>query len=187
MGTNRAGYMQDYYRKNKERILVQRQRRYNSDPEYRKKVNESRRLSRQIKLAPEIIQSAGVNTEEENMPVATKMRVLHPQDNTLSAVVSMYTMGDVALALGVEKHKIDHWVYMKKLPHPRYRNKSNWRLYTEDELDIIKRYFLLYRRKFRNNNYSFRLTKEMSEKIQDSCSLLVGGLLASRFEESAND
>ena len=179
--------MQDYYRKNKERILVQRQRRYNSDPEYRKKVNESRRLSRQIKLAPEIIQSAGDNTEEENMPVATKMRVLHPQDNTLSAVVSMYTMGDVALALGVEKHKIDHWVYMKKLPQPRYRNKSNWRLYTEDELDIIKRYFLLYRRKFRNNNYSFRLTKEMSEKIQDSCSLLVGGLLASRFEESAND
>ena len=187
MATNRSGYMQDYYRKNKERILGQRQRRYRSDPEYRKKVNESRRLSRQIKAAPEIIQSAGVNTEEEIMPVATKMRVLHPKDNKLSAVVSMYTLGDTALALGVEKHKVDHWVYMKKLPQPRYRNKSNWRLYTEDELDIIKRYFLLYRRKFRNNNYTFRLTKEMSEKIQESCSKLVGGLLPTRFEESDND
>ena len=121
------------------------------------------------------------------MPVATKMRVLHPKDNNLSAVVSMYTLGDTALALGVEKHKVDHWVYMKKLPQPRYRNKSNWRLYTEDELDIIKRYFLLYRRKFRNNNYTFRLTKEMSEKIQESCSKLVGGLLPTRFEESDND
>ena len=114
MATNRSGYMQDYFRKNKERILGQRQRRYRSDPEYRKKVNESRRLSRQIKAAPEIIQSAGVNTEEEIMPVATKMRVLHPKDNNLRAVVSMYTLGDTALALGVEKHKVDHWVYMKK-------------------------------------------------------------------------
>tara|TARA_Y100001973_G_C5160008_1_gene312989 strand:- start:328 stop:891 length:564 start_codon:yes stop_codon:yes gene_type:complete len=186
MGTNRSGYMQEYYRKNKERILDQRKRRYASDDEYREKVNESRRLSRNIKSAPQIIQSAGVNTEEENMPVPTKMRVLHPEDKSLSAIVSMYTLGDAALAIGVEKHKIDHWVYMKKLPQPRYRNKSNWRLYTEDELDIIKRFFIIYRRKFRNNNYTFRLTKELSNKINEACGKLVGGLLPVRFEEQSD-
>lgn len=184
---NRGSYMQEYYRKNKARILSQRRNRYQKDQEYRESLNHSRRLSRQLQTEPVKVQSVDIDTEQEKeIDVAhlCKMRVLNPNDKSQSAVVKMYSLSGTALALGIEKYKIESWLYNKKLPLPRYRNKQNWKLYTEDEVEILQKCFLYHRRQCQNNNYQFRLTKALREKIDNRFSVLVGGLNPERYENN---
>lgn len=187
---SRSEYMRDYYKENKQRILNQRKRRYQNDESYRDKLNESRRKSRVINSEPQVIQSVGINTEEEQeVEVAhlCKMRVLNPHDRNQSAVCKMYSLSGAALLIGVEKEKLAHWLYMDRLPQPRYRNKNNWRLYTQYEVDVLKRYFTAHRRWCRANNYTFRLTQDLQDKITAKFDQLIGGVLASEYKGQEDD
>ena len=181
---SRNSYMQDYYKKNKEHILNQRSRRYKSDKDFRDRINLSRRKARRLNNHDEKVQSVDYLKKVEVTVAKTKMRVIHPTDRTKSAIVNMYTLGDTALALGVDKNKLDNWLYRKALPQPIYRNKSNWRLYTEDQVQIMQRYFLMYKKQARKNNYTFRLTEELKKIIKDKFSTLVGGINETNYEES---
>ena len=183
--TIRSDYMRDYYRENKQRILDQRKRRYQNDHEYREKLNNSRRKTRVLMSEPQKIQSVGLNTEEEReVEVAhlCLMRVLNPKDRGLSVVCKMYSMSGAALMCGVEKDKLLHWLYKDKLPQPRYRSASNWRLYTEYEVAILKRYFKMHRTWCRANNYAFRMNKDLSDKIQNKFDELLGGVDPKDYE-----
>mgnify|MGYP003951704167 CR=1 FL=1 len=181
--SNRNSYMQDYYKKNKDHILNQRSRRYKSDKDFRDRINLSRRKTRYLNNHDEKVQSVDYLKEIEVNVAKTKMRVIHPTDRTKSAVVNMYTLGDTALALGVDKNKLDNWLYRKALPQPIYRNKSNWRLYTEDQVQIMQQQFLTHKKQARKNNYTFRLTEDLQKIIKDKFSNLVGGINETNYEE----
>ena len=184
---NRATYMQEYYRHNKDRILAQRKRRYQNDEEYRDKRNQMRRKTRQVNNERMVIQSVDLDTEKEIIEEVShlcNMKVLHPQERHRFAVCRMFSLSNTAMALGVEKTKLDHWIYLKKIPEPRYRNKQNWRLYTEDEVLAMKNAFAWHRRHCRNNNYVFRLNKKLMDRIDEKFSKLVGGVKPERFAEN---
>lgn len=183
--TQRSDYMRDYYRQNKDRILNQRKRRYQNDGEYRDKLNNSRRRTRILINEPQIIQSAGIDTEQEKeVEVAhlCLMRVLNPKDRAQSAVCKMYSIAGAALMAGVEKDKLIHWLYLGKLPQPLYRNDKNWRLYTEYEVAALKRIIKSHRLWCRANNYSFRMSQDLQEKIAKRFSQLVGGVEPDAYE-----
>lgn len=185
---NRSGYMNSYYRKNKERILAQRKRRYQSDAEYRDRLNNQRRMSRRLNQEPQVYQSADVDEstdhKEIDMSLITKMRVLHPNDRSLSCVCDMHTIKSLAYSLNVEKRKIDAWLAQDKLPQPRYRNDRNWRLYTEYEVKAMESAFKKARKVAKLNNYAFRLTQEVRKNIEMKFSNFVGGIPEDQYEET---
>lgn len=185
---NRSSYMSSYYRKNKERILAQRKRRYQSDADYRDRLNEQRRMSRRLNQEPQVYQSADVDESTSNkeidMTLITKMRVLHPTDRSLSCVCDMHTLKSLSYSLNVEKRKIDAWLAQDKLPQPRYRNDRNWRLYTEYEVKAMESVFKKARKEAKLNNYTFRLTQEVRKNIERKISSLVGGIPVDNYEET---
>lgn len=186
--TNRAGYMNSYYRKNKERILAQRKRRYRSDSDYRNRLNEQRRMSRRLNQEPQVYQSAEVDStpkiKESSLGLITKMRVIHPTDKSMSCVCNMHTLKSLSYSLNVDKRKIDAWLAQDKLPQPRYRNDRNWRLYTEFEVKAMESAFKKARKIAKLNNYTFRLTKEVRKDVQDRLSCFVGGVPVDHYEDT---
>ena len=184
----RTKYMSDYYRQNKERILSQRKRRYQSDHTYRKHLNEKRRRDRLIKSQPDVYQNLEVDntppelTENQKLEFTTKMRVIHPSDPSRSCVCTMHTIKSLAFAINIDKKKLDVWLYKEKLPKARYRNSKNWRIYTEYEVEIFRLAFKKFKKKAKLNNYVFRLTKELQEYILDKFKKLEGGIPPEKYE-----
>lgn len=177
---NRAAYMREYYLKNKTRLMERRRNRYQQDAEYRAEYNRQRRARSLLQRTEEFVQSAQP-TEEVVLVPTYKMKVVSP-DRRSSAIVSMYTLREVALALGISKEKIVHWIYLEKLPEPKYRNANNWRLYTEYEVEFLKRGFARFKKKARLENYKFRMTRELSDYLNDKFRTLVGGVPSDVFE-----
>lgn len=183
----RSRYMNSYYRKNKERILAQRKRRYASDDSYRDKLNEQRRQGRRRKQEPEVYQSSEVNSEAERdgdkvMEFTSRMKVIHPYERGLSCICVMHTIKSTAFAVNVDKRKLEGWLAQSNVPRPRYRNHRNWRLYTEFEVKQMELCFKKYRKKAKLNNYVFRLTKEVKEDLENRFKNLVGGIPSESYE-----
>lgn len=181
MDKSRQEYQREYYQRNKERILEQR-KRCSADPERRKKINKKRRASRRALEVVDKVQSLDYDAtppREVDMP-KYKMRILHP-DRDKSCICTMYTLRELSIALNINQTKVQHWIYLDKLPHARYRDSRNWRLYTEYEVEIMKKAFFKFRKKATLENYKFRLTKELSEFVQNKFSELVGGVPLDQF------
>lgn len=188
--SKRSSYMNSYYRKNKERILAQRKRRYESDDAYREKLNEQRRQGRRRKSEPEVYQSSAVESETEDrvdksMEFTSRMRVIHPHDRSKSCVCVMHTIKSTSFAINIDKRKLEGWLAQSSVPLPRYRNQRNWRLYTEYEVKQMELCFKKYRKKAKLNNYVFRLTKEVREDLHNRFKNFVGGIPPENYE--AND
>ena len=97
----------------------------------------------------------------------------------------MYTMSGTAQKIKVKKEKLIHWIYLEKLPNARYRNASNWRLFTEFEVEIMQKAFAKFRRKATQNNYRFKLDKELTDYINNKFADLIGGIPVESFTEEA--
>jgi hypothetical protein len=175
---NKLKYNRAYYAKNKERIREQKKKRYQSDAEYRESLNLKRRKSRPL------IDTTLVDGKEEEVAYDCVMKVLSP-DQTKSCVCKMYTMSGTAQKIKVKKEKLIHWIYLEKLPNARYRNASNWRLFTEFEVEIMQKAFAKFRRKATQNNYRFKLDKELTDYINNKFADLIGGIPVESFTEEA--
>ena len=173
-------YQREYYAQNKERIKTQRRNRYQNDDEYRAEFNRKRRMKRNRKNMIESYDSLNVEEEVTDVSFDCMMKVLSA-DKTKSCVCKMYTMNGVALQVRVNKDKLVHWVYLKKIPNAKYRNGSNWRLYTEYEVDLLKRAFKHFRKKASLDNRKFTLTKEMTVYIFKRFDSLIGGIPEDKF------
>lgn len=180
---SRASYHRNYYAQNRDRILKQRQKRYTTDEDYRKNQLRKRRIERHLTTG----EHYGSLTTEEEVEKEVKhdciMKVLSA-DQTKHCIVKMYTPKGTAMKVGVDSKKLIHWIYKGNLPNARYRNESNWRLFTEYEVRILAAAFAKFRRKARLENYRFRLTKEMSTYIEQKFSELVGGVPADKFVDN---
>lgn len=182
MSKDKREYQRDYYAENKERIKKQRRNRYQNDDEYRAEFNRKRRLKRNRINMTESYDSLYVEEEVTDVSFDCMMKVLSA-DQTKSCVCRMYTMNGVALQVRVNKDKLVHWVYLKKLPNAKYRNGSNWRLYTEYEVELLKRAFKHFRKKASLDNRKFTLTKEMTAYIFKKFDTLIGGIPEDKFTE----
>lgn len=182
MSKDKTEYQREYYSKNKDRIKTQRKTRYQKDEEYRNAFNLKRRMSRHKKQLIDIYDSLDLAPVEDNVLHDCVMKVLST-DQTQSCICKMYTMKGIALEVRVDKVKLVHWVYLERLPNANYRNGSNWRLYTEYEVQILKRAFAHFRKKANLENRKFTLTKEMSAYCFARFEELIGGIPEDQFTE----
>ena len=177
---NKLKYNREYYHKNKNRIKEQKKKRYKNDADYRDELNLKRRKARSV-----IDQNTNIIDETEvEVAYDCVMKVLSP-DESKSCICKMYTMSGTAQKMKINKEKLVHWIYLEKIPNARYRNPSNWRLFTEFEVEIMRKAFAKFRKKATINNYRFKLTKELTEYINQEFSSLVGGIPAEHFKEEA--
>jgi len=174
---NKLKYNREYYNKNKDRIREQKKKRYQNDADYRNELNLKRRKARGVSIESPIIDETEVEVAYDCV-----MKVLSP-DQTKSCVCKMYTMSGTAQKMRIKKEKLIHWIYLEKLPNARYRNDSNWRLFTEFEVEIMRKAFTKFRKKATVNNYRFKLTKELTDYINQEFTDLIGGIPADKFTE----
>lgn len=180
---NRSSYQREYYLKNKERILKRRQNLYTNSEEYRKKINRQRRTAR-LRKEQDSYQSAPSLPSNEEVEVEYNciMKVLSA-DKTKSHVCKMYTITAVAMKLKLDKKRLEHLVYLRKVPRALYRNANGWRMYTEYQMEILVRAFAKFRKQATLNNYKFRVTKDLCDYIHAKFETLVGGIPAEKFTD----
>lgn len=180
---NRSSYQRDYYLKNKERILSRRKKLYQNDDEYRNKVNKQRRTAR-LRKEQDSYQSAPTLPKNEEVEVEYNcmMKVLSA-DKTKSHICKMYTITAVAMKLKVDKKRLEHLIYLRKIPRALYRNANGWRMYTEYQMNILIRAFAKFRKQATLNNYKFRVTKGLCEYVHEKFDELVGGIPPKKFTE----
>jgi len=186
---NKLKYNRNYYHKNKERIRQQKKNRYQSDADYRNKMNLQRRIARAKKALGNDYASLKINEPPEEVEVKEvkydcMMKVLSP-DQTKSCVCKMYTMSGTAMKLKVDKTKLVHWIYLEYLPNARYRNSQNWRLFTEFEVEVLVKAFNLYRKKATLSNYKFKMTKDLTKHVNNKFDELIGGIPSDQFTEES--
>jgi len=180
---SRKGYQREYYLKNKERILSHRKKRFQNDEEYRNRVNRQRRTAR-LRKEQDSYQSAPElpSNEEVEVEYNCMMKVLSA-DQTKGHVCKMYTITAVAMKLKLDKKRLEHLIYQRKIPRALYRNPQGWRVYTQYQVDILVRAFKRFRKQATLNNYKFRVTKELCQYVEEKFSNLVGGVPASEYTE----
>ena len=180
---NRSSYQREYYLKNKQRILSRRKKMYQNDENYRNKVNKQRRTARLRKEQDSYQSAPSLRTNEEvEVEYNCVMKVLSA-DKTKSHICKMYTITAVAMKLKLDKKRLEHLIYLRKVPRALYRNPKGWRMYTEYELALLIRAFGKFRQKATLNNYRFRVTQELVDYVEEKFSTLVGGIPEDKFTE----
>ena len=51
----------------------------------------------------------------------------------------LYTVSDVCQALGIFKNTLYNWEKRKKIPTPRRDPMSGWRVYTNDDVQMLRK------------------------------------------------
>lgn len=178
---SRSSYQRDYYLKNKQRILNRRKKMYQNDEEYRKKINKQRRTAR-LRKEQDSYQSAPALPKNEEVEVEynCEMKVLSA-DREKSHICKMYTITAVAMKLRLDKKRLEHLIYLRKIPRALYRNANGWRMYTEYEMNILVKAFAKFRKQATLNNYKFRVTQDLCVYIRTKFDVLVGGIPADKF------
>tara|TARA_Y100000592_G_scaffold48647_3_gene77102 strand:- start:5299 stop:5859 length:561 start_codon:yes stop_codon:yes gene_type:complete len=184
MTVNRTDYMKEYYEQNKDRILKSRKVRYDNDPSYRGKLARNRSETRRrfkelerLKLKKKSIESG----EEFVVESGKKMKVKTPTGKT--AVVHMYTLGQVCDIVKVKKASIINWINSGKLPESLYRNHVNWRLYTDDQVLALKNVIDAEMAICIRNKRKLRMTSKLASLINEKFNELEFGVDPEKLEE----
>lgn len=145
---NRA-YQKEYYRRNRERLLEERRRRYREDEDYREKMRIRDRRVYWFKRAQERprrkLPTLGF---EDIRPLGhIRIKVMNHEDRRYGKEVEVpvYGTAEVGRMLDRDGQTIRKWLKRGVLPEPYFRGWSvdfatrgrNPRLYTEDEARII--------------------------------------------------
>ena len=176
MTTHRIDYYKEYYEKNKERILNSRKVRYKNDKTYREKIKRDRQETRKRFKKLEELKKKKMHIEAgEDLETlsGTKMKVSTPNGE---AVTYMFTLGQVADILNVRKQNFLNWILANKVPESIYRDHRNWRLYTHDQVSVMKTIFDKENAYCQRNSTKLRMNSDLSEKIKDSLDKLEYGL-----------
>lgn len=51
-----------------------------------------------------------------------------------------YSTKEAAEKLGISKNTLLHWLKNRRVPEPRLRDRNNWRLWTEQDLERVIAY-----------------------------------------------
>ena len=181
----RNEYMRNYYAENRERILARRKVRYANDPEYKRKLTEQRRRTRQRKRILEkrdVRKELGDTIRDKGKP----MKIYNNQ-RTHYAIVRMFTVGRVADIIGIKRTHIYNWIHGERLPEANYVMKNGWRLFTEYEVQVIQDCVRRARIRMKRGGYDFRMDKRLDEEVKNKLNALVGGVPAYAFTEQDED
>lgn len=181
----RNEYMRNYYAENRERILARRKIRYANDPEYKRKLTEQRRRTRQRKRILEkrdVRKELGDTIRDKGKP----MKIYNNQ-RTHYAIVRMFTVGRVADIIGIKRTHIYNWIHGERLPEANYVMKNGWRLFTEYEVQVIQDCVRRARIRMKRGGYDFRMDKRLEEEVKTKLNALVGGVPAYAFTEQDED
>lgn len=184
--TRRNEYMRDYYAENKKRILARRKLRYANDPEYKKKLTEQRRRTRQRKR---ILDKKDLSRKEFGDTIRDKGKPMKIYNNqrTHYAIVRMFTVGRVADIVGIKRTHIYNWIHGERLPEANYVMKNGWRLFTEYEVQVVQDCVRRSRIRLKKGGYSFRMDKRLEEEVKTKLNALAGGVPAYAFTEQDKD
>jgi len=183
--SERDQYMRNYYTENRERILARRRIRYANDPEYKRKLTEQRRRTRQRKRLLEkrdVRKELGDTIRDKGKP----MKIYNNQ-RTHYAIVRMFTVGRVADLIGIKRTHIYNWIHANRLPEANYVMKNGWRLFTEYEVHIIKDCVRRAKIRMKMRGYDFRMDKKLEEEIKTKLNALAGGVPADAFTQQDED
>jgi hypothetical protein len=131
-----AAYRQ-WYEANKERVAAQRKARYENDPEYRERILENRKKQREREKEARQRRAIQGNVLENR-----KLKTFKVNSDLGSCVSTFYSIGQLAKEIGVAVATLRKWERDGVLPLPIYRTDGQHRLYTEDQVSIIKEVFL---------------------------------------------
>lgn len=113
------GWTPDYWKQNKARILEERRRKYNDDPDYREKAIARARAYRQNRKSPK------ANTPEQDYRL---------QRGSIS--LKAYTAAQAAEMSGIEPGQLKYYHRKGYLPPPEQSSARN--LYTAHQITLIR-------------------------------------------------
>lgn len=124
--TNRPGYFDEYYAKNKEKVNAERRRKYKENPEYRDRVLKASRDYRKRQRDDE----DRVRLPRYQTPVV--------KDTGDGGAVQLFSVGAFASYLGRSVQAINHWEKSEILPPTPYRDGRGFRYYTRDMMEVVR-------------------------------------------------
>jgi hypothetical protein len=131
-------YQQEYWKKNRDRLLEKRKERYRKDAEYRRKMKERALESKKRfkELENEDLLSGGI---VKRGPKSSKVHRLELPGNR-SYNVTMLTIGQLSKALGRVPQTIRSWEEKGYIPRAIYRDSNDNRLYTEFQVKKLQEF-----------------------------------------------
>jgi len=141
MGNGDSGFsFRDWYAENGKRLNKKRRRRYQDDPEYRERVLEMNRVSRERRRKEQ-------ETKRRKERSASKVKTRPLPFKTVRAVVEtadgkegeeqLFTIGALARTVGCSVQAIRLWEKQGVLPPTEIRNEKGDRLYTAQQVEMI--------------------------------------------------
>jgi hypothetical protein len=131
---DRSEYNRRYYLKHREKIVTQRRRKYLTDADYadrqRQRSREDMRLLRARRKKERIEKGP-----RENVPSAYRHYTLDV--NGEKRVVKMYRIGALGTRLDRKRKTLLGWEADGILPEAMFRDSSNRRLYSEDQVNAL--------------------------------------------------
>jgi len=168
----RHNYMKTYYEENKQTILDRKKQRYANDPEYRDRIHKNKRKYRIRKKYLDNVQKGHVGSVTTG---GKEMKIVSPC-GTKSHICKLFTIGQVAHHCAIPKTQLYSWVNKKRIPMSNYTTSAGWRLYTEYEMSILKKFVMKLKvnagREYRTLRFSDIEQLEIHEKMEH----LVGGV-----------
>jgi len=155
-------YWQEYYAKNRDKILSRRRKKYHHDSRYRQKIKEAARRYRQKRLTikkamdlqlselikgiddPEEIRKkvGNISIDENGKINVGKKRLIRPREVVLAGKkILLFPIAYLAMKLGKSTRTIYHWEKVGILPETPYRGFNNWRLYTLPMINAVLEVF----------------------------------------------
>ena len=122
--TSQNAYYKDWYARNKEKLSVERRKKYHTDPEYRQSILEKGKEWREKtgysrvgsgQVGPRPVRSIEVNGE----------------------AVTVYTIGYLSKLIGVKPQTIRAWIKRQILPETKHKDRGKNRLWTGSEIEAI--------------------------------------------------
>lgn len=124
-------YNRRYYKRHKDRINERRKQRYHNDPEYRERIKENMRKHRARKKMRD--RKLG---RRKGMAAPKHIKVNMPSGD--SVTVKMWYVGASAEHIGVQPDTVRRWIYDRVIPDVHYRTDAGYRLFTDDQVRIMK-------------------------------------------------
>lgn len=158
---------QDWYKKNREKLAESRKKRYDADPEYRKKRRaEAKRYYWLKKRRAGAIDAWRVDAEDLEMePDRTISIVVGNEDDVrhgMTVMVPVFYPRSVAKLLKRSVQTFRLWSLRGYLPEVTYRDAGGARLVTEDQFEVLatNRHRLLYPAKTFRESPFFEAVRE---------------------------
>jgi len=140
MAANSAEYNRKYYEKKREKILAEKRKRYNQDPDYadRQRMRSRQASTKKRQIAQEDRGEDYVDGRKNRKsgPVWWKVKL-----GDKEIPVRMYGIGILASKLGRQTKTLQRWERNGTLPKAMFRDTADRRMYTSDQVEVLSRAF----------------------------------------------